>query len=100
MSASVDPAGTADERYDTSTDAIEAVACANYQSFQETIDLFAAENPVDRTEIRNALADWVDDGLQSVVDDYDIPVELIVDARDACRRVAKSQYAEHYRRKK
>ena len=84
------------ERYDTSTEAIEVIACANYQSFEDCVDMFAAQNPVERTEIRNALADWVDSGLEAVVEQYDIPVELIVDARDACRQVARKEYPEHY----
>jgi len=76
------------------TRGIECLACANYQAFEDEVDKVAARRGVDRAELRNALAHWVDHDLDTAAESYDVPREIIVEGRDACRRAANNQYPE------
>lgn len=80
------------------TRGVETLACANYQSFEDEVDKISSKRGVDRTELRNALAHWVDHGLSDANEEYDVPREILVEARDACERAAVNQYPEIHKR--
>ena len=94
-------AGTAEaktlESEFTQTRGVETLACANFQSLVDEVDKVAAEYAgVELPELIQALGHMVDHGLGPTVATYDIPREVLLDARDRCKRAAKRQYPEHY----
>lgn len=75
---------------------IETLAAAQYQSFEDVIDKVAAERGVDRTELRDALAHWLDHTLDAADETYTVPRTILIEAGERCARAAKKQYEEHF----
>lgn len=75
---------------------IETLACARYQAFEDVVDVVAAERQVDRITLRECLAHWVDHGLDTADDNYDVPREIIIEAGERCKRAAQKQYEDHF----
>lgn len=78
------------------TGGVETLAAANYQAFEDEIDKVSAQCGVDRVELRDAIGHMVDHGIDEAADAHDVSREIILDARNACRRAAKNQYPEYY----
>jgi hypothetical protein len=75
---------------------IETLAAAQYQSFEDVVDTVAAERGVERTELRDALAHWLDNTLDAADESYAVPRPILVEAGERCARAAKKQYEEHF----
>ena len=65
----------------------EKLACANFQSFDNTVDKIAARRGVDRAELRGALAHWLDHDLHAALKKYEIPERVLDEAASACTDV-------------
>jgi hypothetical protein len=80
---------------DVGADPVFFLAAANYRAFEEVVDKHAARNSVDRTTLRNALAEWVDEDLDSISERYDtLPKPILFGARDRCKRAFAKQFAD------
>lgn len=73
---------------------VVTLSAANYQSFEDEVDKLAAERGIDRVELREALAAWVDHDLETVVQEYDVPRSIIREGATRCTRAAEQQYPE------
>ncbi|MDB9247417.1 hypothetical protein PN419_00145 [Halorubrum ezzemoulense] len=73
---------------------IEVLTAANYQSFEEVVDKTAAKRGVDRTELREALATWVDHDLDIAATEHEVPTQVITEAAANCRAAAEKQYPD------
>ena len=70
------------------------LTAADFSAFETEVDKVAAERHVDRVELREALATWVDHDLDVAADGHDVPVEIIIEAAERCNRAAGFQYPE------
>lgn len=73
---------------------IEVLAAANYQSFEEVVDKLSAKRNVDRVELREALATWVDTDLDIAATEHDVPTETIVEGAERAKAAARQQYPD------
>ena len=73
---------------------IEVLAAANYQSFEEVVDKLSAKRNVDRVELREALATWVDTDLDIAATEHDVPTETIVEGAERAKEAARQQYPD------
>lgn len=71
---------------------IEKLACANFQSFDNTIDKVAARRGVDHAELREALAHWVDHDLDAAKEEYTVAEAVLDEAAEACTEVVLRDY--------
>jgi len=73
---------------------IEVLAAANYQSFEEVVDKLSSKRLVDRVELREALATWVDTDLDVASSEHDVPTEIIIEGAERAKVVAEQQYPD------
>lgn len=84
-----------------STVGAEILACANYLSFQDAIDKFAAQNGfgADVERIRNAVGHAVDHGVDGAAQEYDLSADTVVHALEWLNRAASNEYPHRYDRR-
>ncbi len=70
------------------------LAAANYQSFEDILDKQSASSEYSRQQLRNAIAIWLDDGLDAADSDTDVHVDMIVDTADRCHKALQKQYPQ------
>lgn len=96
MSADRRDADETTEQFDRSeipdTWGVEKLACANYQSFETVVDKVAARRGVDRVDLREGLAHWLDHDRTAAREEYDIPNDVLDEAANACTDVVIHEY--------
>lgn len=79
---------------DTDTEGIEVLAAANYQTFEDICKEVADDSDSPYETVRSALGHFVDTDLSTAADEYDVPAEVLVSARDKCYDTATELYPE------
>jgi len=81
----------------TRTRGIECLVAANYQAFDDVVDVEATKlHDTSRSRLREALGHMVDHGLADAAEQHNISTETLIAVRDACRDAAQKQYPHHF----